>query len=118
MKVEVLCFVGEEKSWWGVNEMPTRNVKLTDQLDQFVDDGISSGRFGNASEVVREGLRLLRQRELEDEAELNWLCGAAKAGFDSIDRGNGIGFDSVDDLAAYLREVGAQVATESEQKLG
>ncbi len=79
--------------------MPTRNVNLTDQIDQFVDDGIGSGRFGNASEIVREGLRLLRQRELEVETKLERLRGPAKAGFDSIDRGHGIGFESMDDLA-------------------
>ncbi len=42
--------------------MPTRNVNLTPHFDQFIDAGISSGRFSNASELVREGLRLLEQR--------------------------------------------------------
>ncbi len=46
--------------------MPTRNINLTDHLDQFVEDRVTSGRYGNASEIVREGLRLLEQREQED----------------------------------------------------
>ena len=36
--------------------MPTRNVNLTHQYDRFIDARITSGRFSNASEVVREGL--------------------------------------------------------------
>ena len=58
--------------------MPTRNVNLTDHLDRLIETGISSGRFSNASEVVREGLRLLEQREHEDQAKLEWLRAAAK----------------------------------------
>lgn len=58
--------------------MPTRNVNLTDHFDQFIDVGVSSGRFSNASEVVREGLRLLEQREAEDKAKLEWLRAAVR----------------------------------------
>ncbi len=49
--------------------MPTRNVNLTEHLDRFVDARVSSGRFSNASEVVREGLRLLEQREREGPSQ-------------------------------------------------
>ena len=35
--------------------MPTGNVNLTDHFDRFIKTGITSGRFSNASEVVREG---------------------------------------------------------------
>lgn len=50
--------------------MPTRNVNLTEHFDRFIESGVTSGRFSNASEVVREGLRLLEQREQEDKAKL------------------------------------------------
>ena len=56
--------------------MPTRNVNLTDHFDRFIQARINSGRFSNASEVVREGLRLLEQREKEDKAKLEWLRAA------------------------------------------
>ena len=37
--------------------MPTRNVNLTDHYDQFVEGQVSAGRYQNASEVMRAGLR-------------------------------------------------------------
>ncbi|MBC7506172.1 MAG: type II toxin-antitoxin system ParD family antitoxin [Sandarakinorhabdus sp.] len=46
--------------------MPTRNVNLTDHQDAFVGSALASGRYQNASEVVREALRLLENRELDD----------------------------------------------------
>jgi len=52
--------------------MPTRNVNLTDYYDQFVEELIMSGKYSNASEVMRAGLRLQEQfgeqARLQDEA--------------------------------------------------
>jgi len=63
--------------------MPTRNVNLTPEMDRFVNNSIASGRFANASEVVRAGLRALEQDEKEDEAKLLALRAAIQAGEDS-----------------------------------
>jgi antitoxin ParD1/3/4 len=92
--------------------MPTRNVNLTEHFDRFIDDGITSGRFRNASEIVREGLRLLEQREQEDRAKLEWLRAAAKEAFDQLDRGEGIEFESMNDLAAYIDQIGEEVSAD------
>lgn len=54
------------------------STNLTEHFDHFINDCITSGRFSNASEMVREGLRLLEQREREDRAKIEWLRGAAK----------------------------------------
>ena len=43
--------------------MVTRNVVLTDQQSAFVDEMVSRGRFQNASEALRAGLRLLEKEE-------------------------------------------------------
>ena len=59
--------------------MPTRNVNLTEHFDRFIETGITSGRFSNASEVVREGLRLLEQHEQEDRAKVEWLRGGGSS---------------------------------------
>jgi antitoxin ParD1/3/4 len=50
--------------------MPSRNVNLTDELDRFVTLKIASGRYENASEVMRAGLRALEQQEQDYESKL------------------------------------------------
>ncbi len=50
--------------------MPTRNSNLTKELDRFVAKMIQDGRYENASEVVRAGLRSLEREEREYEAKL------------------------------------------------
>lgn len=60
--------------------MPTRNVNLTDELDHFVAKKVRSGRYENASEVVRAGLRTLEREEREYEAKLAALRAAIDEG--------------------------------------
>jgi putative addiction module CopG family antidote len=50
--------------------MPTRNVVLTDSQAKFVEQMVASGHYQNASEVLREGLRLVQAREAEQAARL------------------------------------------------
>jgi len=89
--------------------MPTRNVVLTDRQDKLVDRLVGSGRYQNASEVLREGLRLVEQREAEDAAKLKALRKAAAAGFGALDRGEFKEFDSIDDLQSYLNAVAEKI---------
>jgi antitoxin ParD1/3/4 len=56
--------------------MPTRNVVLTEQQADLVEALVGSGRYQNASEVLRDGLRLLQRREDEEQAKLEALRGA------------------------------------------
>jgi antitoxin ParD1/3/4 len=49
--------------------MPTRNVNLTQELDNFITAKIENGRYENASEVVRAALRGLEREEKEYEAK-------------------------------------------------
>jgi len=67
--------------------MPTRNINLTDHLDEFVEGRVASGAYQNASEVVREGLRLLEQRDRENALRLRRLREAAEIGFADIEAG-------------------------------
>jgi antitoxin ParD1/3/4 len=60
--------------------MPTRNVNLTDKLDHFVAAKVKSGRYENASEVVRAGLRTLEREERHYEAKLAALRKAIDVG--------------------------------------
>lgn len=92
--------------------MPQRNVHLTEHFDQFIDTSLASGRFSNASEIVREGLRLLEQREREDQAKIEWLRAAAKEGFDAIDAGDFVTLHSGDELDGWMNEMRSEVAAE------
>jgi antitoxin ParD1/3/4 len=56
--------------------MPTRNVVLTEQQAELVEALVRSGHYQNASEVLRDGLRLLQRREAEEQAKLEALRGA------------------------------------------
>jgi len=60
--------------------MPTRNVNLTKELDRFVLKKVKSGRYDNASEVVRAALRTLEREEQLYEAKLAALREAIDEG--------------------------------------
>jgi antitoxin ParD1/3/4 len=60
--------------------MPTRNVNLTDELDSFVLAKVESGRYENASEVVRAALRTLEREEQQYDAKLAALRSAIDEG--------------------------------------
>jgi antitoxin ParD1/3/4 len=84
--------------------MPTRNVVLTNHHEDVIDQLVKSGRYQNASEVLREGLRLVEQRENIEAVKLQALREAAAVGFSDLD---GDGFvhvpeSSLDDFIADL----------------
>lgn len=45
----------------------TVNIHLTKELEQLVQNKVQSGRYNSASEVVREALRLMEERDLRKE---------------------------------------------------
>jgi antitoxin ParD1/3/4 len=59
------------------------NVSLTPELEQYVQDKVSSGAYYSASEVIREGLRLLQERDRLQEARLHQLRQEVQVGMDS-----------------------------------
>jgi antitoxin ParD1/3/4 len=81
--------------------MPTQNVNLPEHLAQFIRDRVGSGRYQNASEVVRAGLRLLEQFEAEGELRLQALKRAADESFSALDRGESSTF-TTDTLDEYF----------------
>jgi antitoxin ParD1/3/4 len=60
--------------------MPTRNVNLTNELNRFVSSNIESGRYENASEVMRAGLRSLERDQTIHDAKLAVLLAALDEG--------------------------------------
>lgn len=78
--------------------MPTRNVNLTEELDRFVMKRVQSGRYENASEVIRAALRTLERDEREFETKLAALRGA-------IDEGDGSGIAKGNVFARVRRKL-------------
>ena len=89
--------------------MPTRNVVLTEHQEKVIETLVGSGRYQNASEVLREGLRLVEQRVAEDAAKLEVLREAAGVGFGALNRGEFKEFGSIDDLQNYLNDLSEKV---------
>lgn len=82
--------------------MPTRNVVLTDYQADLVERLVASGRYQNASEVLREGLRLIERREAEERVRLKALREAARIGMADVDVGRFRSFDSPAELKRHL----------------
>ena len=81
------------------------NVSLTLRLDEYVRSKVDAGNYGNNSEVIREALRLMQERDAKTIQELRQkLIEAEKSGVDED--------FSFDDLNAEIDEM---VASERKQ---
>jgi len=84
--------------------MPTRNISLTPEQDAFVEKVVDAGEYQNASEAIRDALRVLQQRRKEDSLRLKALRAQIKVGIDAIDRGDFADvYDA--DLEGYLERL-------------
>jgi antitoxin ParD1/3/4 len=52
-------------------------------FEEFIASLIASGRYSTASEIIRDGLRIIEEREQRREAKLEWLRAAIQEGLDS-----------------------------------
>jgi antitoxin ParD1/3/4 len=71
------------------------NVSLTPELEKFVASKVQSGRYQSASEVIREGLRLLDDQDRLRAARLEEVRGKIQLGLDELNRGEVIPGDQV-----------------------
>lgn len=83
--------------------MPTRNVNLTDELEGFIQARVASGKYQNASDVVRSALRSLERDEREYEARLSLLRSAIDAG-DASGTFDGDPFESIREAIQLARK--------------
>jgi antitoxin ParD1/3/4 len=86
------------------------NVNLTPQLEAWVQQKVAAGRYNNASEVVREALRLLEERDQEREARLQGLRQAIHEGLDSGPAEPWEGAAAIKRKARALRVTGSEQA--------
>jgi len=89
--------------------MPTKNVVLTDHQVELVERLVSSGRYQNASEVLREGLRLVEDQEADVKARIKALKDAARMGIADIEAGRYRTFDSPTELNQHLNNLSDSV---------
>jgi antitoxin ParD1/3/4 len=84
--------------------MPTRNVVLSEHQHELVERLVQSGRYQNASEVLREGLRLIEERERVEKAKLKALKQAARQGWADVSAGRyaDVADDQLEDFVAQL----------------
>jgi antitoxin ParD1/3/4 len=86
--------------------MPTRNISLTPEQDAFIEKVVKSGEYQNASETVRDALRVLQHSRQEDNLKLKALRMQIKAGMDALERGEFVEVDATN-IEDYLEGLGA-----------
>jgi len=92
--------------------MPTRNIVLSEHQHDLVEALVESGRYQNASEVLREGLRLIEQREQLEAAKLKALKKAAAQGWAAIAAGDytDVAEDRIEGFIDQLSKQAAKLA--------
>ncbi len=70
------------------------NVSIGERWEGFVDNAVKSGRYASASEVVREGLRLVEEREAKLHALQDLLNASVAEGGDHSDEDLGAALDA------------------------
>ncbi len=81
------------------------NVSLTPSLEQFVRDRAESGDYNNASEVVREAIRLLKRTEERRALKMERLRAAIREGDEALARGEFTDLNSDQELDAFFAEL-------------
>jgi antitoxin ParD1/3/4 len=75
------------------------NVSVGDRWEAFIDAAVKNGRYASASEVVREGLRLVEEREAKLQSLRDTLNASIAAG----------GENTLEDLARVLDATGKEL---------
>ena len=66
------------------------NISLTPELERLVAEKVQTGRYASASEVIREGLRLLEEQDQLRQRRLAEVRQKIDRGLEQLDRGQGI----------------------------
>lgn len=83
------------------------SVNLGEQLEAFITEAVKNGRYGSRSEVLREGVRLVQERE----AKWARFDAEIQKGIDSADRGELMpAEEAFDELSRYIEDMIAKKA--------
>ena len=88
----------------GMMPMPSRNITLTPEQDDFIEQVVKAGDYLNASEAMRDAIRALQQRRAAEALKLDKLRLAIRQGVAALDRGD---YTELDDesMDAYLDDL-------------
>jgi len=81
------------------------NLSLTPSLESFVRRRAQSGDYNNASEVVRDAIRLLKRTEDYRQLKLQQLRMAIQEGDAAIERGDVITFNTTEEMDMFFEEL-------------
>lgn len=84
------------------------NVSLTAELEQLVNEKVASGMYHSASEVVREGLRLLKERDELRRVQMDEVRRDVMLGVEQIRAGRGKKYARGAELADAIKRRGRQ----------
>jgi antitoxin ParD1/3/4 len=74
------------------------NIALNPEFQEFVAQNVASGRYGSEIDVIQEGLRLLREREIE-QAKVDDLRREIALGIEEADQGKTAPLNAQDTLS-------------------
>ncbi len=93
------------------------NVSLTPELEKLVNDKVKSGRYNSASEVIREGLRLLQDHDELKRIRLDELRREIMLGVDQIRNGQSITLRTREDFENFAADIKRRGRERLEAKL-
>ncbi|MCY7345286.1 MAG: type II toxin-antitoxin system ParD family antitoxin [Pyrinomonadaceae bacterium] len=82
------------------------NVSLTKELENFIGELVASGMYYSASEVVRDGLRLLKEQEALKKMRVEELRAEIMLGIKDLKTGNSMSFTSEEEIFQEIKKRG------------
>lgn len=89
------------------------NVHLTPELEQMIQSKVKTGRYNSASEVMREALRLMDERDQMKAMQKEEIRKKIAAGLKSLDEGRGVDGEAV--FARLEAELDEEIRAEDER---
>ncbi|MGK7892777.1 MAG: type II toxin-antitoxin system ParD family antitoxin [Xenococcus sp. (in: cyanobacteria)] len=90
------------------------NISLTPELEKLVQSKVASGLYNSASEVIRESLRLLHERDKIRELRLQELRAEIRKGVEQLEQGEYTIYET-DELETLVSDVQQQGRTRTSQ---
>lgn len=84
------------------------NVSLTKELENFIGELVAGGMYYSASEVVRDGLRLLKEQEALKKMRVEELRAEIMLGIEDLKTGNSMSFTSEEEIFQEIKKRGQQ----------